>query len=956
MGVNVAKRIVEQATGELPSPTGIALTILQLAQRDDTSVKDIARVTKSDPALSGRLLKFVNSPHVGLSRPVVSVETAVSMLGIRVVRQLALGISVLANSRSGPCKNFDYALFWSESLATAFAAKLLCEKNKITHPDEAFVLGLLCQIGILGLANIYPDQYSAIYPSVSQSNIKQRLAKEQQVLGIEHIELTLALLQDWGLPELFLDAVQQFKTVDSEPSVDDSCSTKLARVIKFSSLIGKVCVSASEDEDVQAKKAALLIEKSSQFDLSTDEIESLFVNVGQLWKEWGSLMEVPAVDVPSFSELIELASKYDSSSRHKAGLRVLVIDDDPLLVKILKQQLESNGHYVITATSGHEGLQVALEAKPQLIITDWIMPDMDGITLCRSLREARFGQLLYIIMLTVHDDEAHLVKAFEAGADDYLSKPINENELIARICAGDRVIKLQHEVDRERQHNHLYLDTVEVAIVALDASGKITLVNRNGCELLGYKERELLGENWFELFVPDHLVRKSQKTFSKLMNGEIELAKYCTKTLVKCANNEKTMSWHYSFFYDAEGDIDGLLCAGEDITERIHSEKEKRLLEKQLQQSQKMESIGQLTGGLAHDFNNILASIMGYTNLAQERFSKDNAKLADYLNEVYQAGERARDLVAQMLAFSRGGISEPQALALLPLVKQAIKMLQSTIPSSIELKIDFAENLPKVMMDPVQLHQIVMNLCINARDAMQGSGRLGIRLQLVKRQKTICTSCHCEIEGDFVELQVNDTGKGIKPENRERIFDPFFSTKEIGKGTGMGLSIVHGIVHKHGGHIELQSEPQMRTTFSMLFPAIHKIDPDIERSLKARTSKHILVVDDEQSVVNFLKEIIEIRQYRVTVMTDSKKALALFTQNPDAFDVVITDHMMPNLTGTDLSKAILNIRPDISVILCTGRRSQMDKSSLQKLAIKRVIDKPINVNLLFETIAIVLGE
>ncbi len=956
MAVNVAKRIVEQATGELPSPTGIALTILQLTQRNDTSVKDIARVTKSDPALSGRLLKFVNSPKVGLSRPVVSVETAVSMLGIRVVRQLTLGISVLANSRTGPCKNFDYALFWSESLATAFAAKLLCEKNKITQPDEAFVLGLLCQVGILGLANIYPDLYSEIYASVSQSDIKQRLAKEQQVLGIEHIELTLALLQDWGLPALFLEAVQQFKTIDSNPSADDSRSIKLARMIKFSSLIGKVCVSTSEDEGAQAKKAARLIEQSRQLDLSTEEIEELLVDVGQQWKEWGSLMDVPAADVPSFSELIKLASQYDASNRNKAGLRVLVIDDDPILVKILQQQLENNGHYVITATSGREGLQVALEAKPQLIITDWTMPDMDGVTLCRALREARFGQLLYIIMLTVHDDEAHLVQAFEAGADDYLVKPFNENILIARICAGNRVIKLQREVDRERQHNHLYLDTVEVTIAGLDASGRITLVNRNGCELLGYTERELLDENWFERFVPDHLVKESQQIFSKLMNGEIELAQYCTQTRIKCANDEKTMSWHYSFFYDAEGNIDGLLCAGEDITERIHSENEKSLLEKQLQQSQKMESIGLLTGGLAHDFNNILSSIMGYTSLAQERFSKDNAKLADYLNEVYHAGERARDLVAQMLAFSRGGSSEPQALALLPLVGQAIKMLQSTIPSSIELKTDFSTDLPKIMMDPVQLHQIVMNLCINARDAMQGSGKLGVKLQLVKRQKTVCTSCHSEIEGVYVELQVNDTGKGIEPENRARIFDPFFSTKDIGKGTGMGLSMVHGIVHKHGGHIELQSSPQLGTIFSMLFPTINNIAPDIERNLKARISQHILIVDDEQSVANFLKEIMEMRQYRVTVMTDSKKALALFAQNPNAFDVVIADNLMPNLTGANLCKAMLNIRTDMPVILCTEKNQAVDESSLQKLGIKRVINKPVNVNSLFKTLAAVLGE
>jgi len=953
MGASVAQRIVEQATGDLPSPTGIALKILQLAQRNDTSVKDIAKVTKSDPALSGRLLKFVNSPHVGLSRPVVSIEAAVSMLGIRVVRQLALGISVLSNSRVGPCENFDYALFWSESLATAFAAKCLCEKNKILPADEAFVLGLLCQIGVLGLANIYPEKYSAIHPSLPHTDIKQWLLIEQEALGIDHIELTLALLQDWGLPDLFIDAVKRCKTLMLDTNDADSRITKLAKLIQFSSIVGKICASSSEDEQAQIKKALLLVEQSAELCLTTDEIEALLVDVGQQWREWGSLMDVPAGDVPTYAEIIKLTTVQGAHPVNNTGLRILVIDDDPILLNVLKQQLENSGHYVITASSGKSGLQVALEEKPQLVITDWVMPDMDGLALCSALREARLGQLLYIIMLTVHDDEDHLIRAFKAGADDYLSKPFSKRELIARLSAGERVIKLQQEVERERQHNHLYLDTVAVAIVGLDVTGNITLVNKNGCEVLGYTERELLNENWFDRFVPGSFIESSKKYFSELINSKLELSQYCNETEIRCSSGIKTMSWHYSFIHD-DVKISGLLCVGEDITERLLAEKEKNLLERQLQQSQKMESIGQLTGGLAHDFNNILASIMGYTNLAQERFAKDNSKLSEYLNEVYLAGERARDLVLQMLAFSRGVSNEPQLLALQPLVEAAIKMLHSTIPSSIEVKIEFQSELPKIMMDPVQLHQIVMNLCINARDAMDGVGQFCIKLQLVERQKSVCSSCHGNIEGAYVELQVKDTGKGISPENLQRIFDPFFSTKDIGKGTGMGLSMVHGIVHKHGGHIVAKSKPDQETVFSLFFPVVNKQTK--EKKQKFSKTWHVLVVDDEQSVANFLKEIIELRNYRVTQLLDSEKALAVFTQDPGSFDCVVTDYSMPNMNGIDLSKEIIKIRPDIPIILCTGLSRDMDDSDMKKTGIRRVIGKPVNVNLLFEIIEEELGD
>lgn len=393
-----------------------------------------------------------------------------------------------------------------------------------------------------------------------------------------------------------------------------------------------------------------------------------------------------------------------------------------------------------------------------------------------------------------------------------------------------------------------------------------------------------------------------------------------------------------------------------EIEDRESAEAEQKGLQKQLQQSQKMQAIGQLTGGIAHDFNNMLASIMGYTNLAQERFSKDNEKLASYLGEVYRASERARDLVAQMLAFSRGGSSKPQALLLQPLVKESIKMLQSTIPSSVVLKTEYKENLSKVMLDPVQLHQIVMNLCINARDAMNGYGELNVTLlQVDYRKKDRCSSCHELIEGSYIELAVADTGHGIRPELLDRMFDPFFTTKEIGKGTGMGLSMVHGIVHEHKGHIIVSSVQGEGTTFKILFPALdanlqqEKSDTVGLVQLKDAPEvkmRRVLVVDDEASVAGVMKELLEMQDYEVLVETNSERALAMVKNNPEQYDVILTDQAMPNLTGLELSKAILRICPDMPIIMCSSPDERVDENKILQSGIIKYIVKPVVPSLL----------
>jgi PAS domain S-box-containing protein len=401
--------------------------------------------------------------------------------------------------------------------------------------------------------------------------------------------------------------------------------------------------------------------------------------------------------------------------------------------------------------------------------------------------------------------------------------------------------------------------------------------------------------------------------------------------------------------------------------DNLHSREERNQLNKQLQQAQKMEAIGQLTGGIAHDFNNILASIMGFTSLALQRFVKDEqAELREYLEEVSSAGERARDLVSQMLVFSRTTTSDVQPLQLPPLIKEVIKMLQATLPSTIHLSSQIDKNLPSVIMDPVHIQQILMNLCINARDAITNKGNINIRVNVITSnalQNKMCDSCHHKIEeGSYIELLVQDAGAGIDDNKLKQIFDPFFTTKDIGKGTGMGLSMVHGIVHQYGGHILVDSKLGTGTTFRLLLPVSEKnllcemnSAVEIRKSTEIINDARLLIIDDEESVGRFIGDLMESHGAKVTVMSDSLEGMDLFSQNPTAFDLVITDQTMPGLTGTELASQILALRSDMPIILCTGFSENINEEKAKELGIRGYIYKPMELNPLLNLVVQMLS-
>ena len=410
--------------------------------------------------------------------------------------------------------------------------------------------------------------------------------------------------------------------------------------------------------------------------------------------------------------------------------------------------------------------------------------------------------------------------------------------------------------------------------------------------------------------------------------------------------------------YDSEDNFSGYIGYCYDITDRKHAEEEKKILNAQLQQAQKLEAIGTLAGGIAHDFNNILGAIVGYSEMIRDDFPPGSTGIQD-INQVLKASHRAKDLVKQILAFSRQ--AEDQKISMQPtkIIKEAISLLRSSLPTTITIKQDIDRDAGMVVADPTQIHQVVMNLATNAFHAMEVKGgtlTISLRKKILSQDDLAAES---DLQpGTFVQLSIRDTGEGILPEIRERIFEPFFTTKEVGKGTGLGLSMVYSIVKSCNGSIVCDSRLGKGTEFRILLPVRegHAVEEKESTNLTPHGKEHILLVDDEEMLVELGQAMLERLGYHVTTRRNSLDALATFQNQPDTFDLIITDQTMPGMTGFDLARRVLQIRPEMSIILCTGYSSLITEDMAKAAGIKGFAFKPLAKKNIGELIRKVLDE
>jgi nitrogen-specific signal transduction histidine kinase len=389
-----------------------------------------------------------------------------------------------------------------------------------------------------------------------------------------------------------------------------------------------------------------------------------------------------------------------------------------------------------------------------------------------------------------------------------------------------------------------------------------------------------------------------------------------------------------------------------DITEQKQAEEEKKNLEYQLQQAQKMEAIGTLAGGIAHDFNNILSVIIGYTELILMNANVD-AEVRQNLKEIFSASKHARDMVKQILAFSRQHKQERKPIQMAHIVKEAIKMLRASLPATISIEQHIKKDTGVIKADPTQIHQVLMNLCTNAAHAInEKDGVLEIHLGNVELDQKAAADIPGLKTGSYLKLSIKDSGPGIDPHAQQQIFNPYFTTKEKGKGTGLGLAVVQGIVKSNNGAVTVESEVGKGATFHVYLPTIKRkltADDEIATPLPMGC-EHILLVDDEQPLVDIGRQMLERLGYSVATRTSSVEALELFKADPDRFDLVITDIVMPNMSGDRLARKIIDIRNDIPVVLCTGYSEKFTRQEAADMGIRSFLMKPLVMKDLADTV------
>jgi len=589
-------------------------------------------------------------------------------------------------------------------------------------------------------------------------------------------------------------------------------------------------------------------------------------------------------------------------------------------------------------------------------ITLWIRSPLRSITMALNkddpdylerLKQDRseFGHISTLIN-QFFAQRSELIKEIEERKylNEKLEKEINERKQIEALLR-----------ESEKKYRHL-LEIAQEGIWAIDGDGNTTFINPKISDILGYNAEEMLGKKFLDFIEEDdrEYFRTNMEKYKKTIKEGLDCE------FLKKEGKKIYTSVSMSPINDDKGNYTGTLALVTDITEKRLAEEEKSKLEHQLRHSDKIRAIGTMASGIAHDFNNILVAILGYTEVMIYN-TTEGSIFEKNLKEIRNACNRAINLVKQILTFSRKSEVKRIPLQISPIVKETLKLLRRLLPSTVELKEHIEENLVWIKADPTQIQQIIINLCTNAAQAMsKSSGSMEVILKNLSIQTKDITIYENMKPGTYLQLIVTDTGHGIPPEIKERIFEPYFTTKKTGEGSGMGLAVVYGIVKAYGGEITVDSNIGKGTTITICFPGV-----EIDDKLPEKEDLHILpgvkgkilFVDDEEiSIVKIMKELLEQMGYQISSRNSSIEALQIFREKPDEYAIVITDEIMPKMKGSELAEEILHIRPDIPVILITGYSDPDLIEKATAIGVKEVLIKPVTLGKLTKTIRELLSD
>jgi len=673
-------------------------------------------------------------------------------------------------------------------------------------------------------------------------------------------------------------------------------------------------------------------------------------------------------------------------------IKLLLVDDHEESLSMVRIMLGNAGFEVITAINGGEALEKIRKECPDVVITDILMPVMDGFALCRELKkDDQLKQLPLIFISTTFVEPADQEFGLSLGAEGFILKTQQADIFIEQLraliekCTGPdyriivpdnleisyqqeysqalnrtlqkniaelkeanrKLVKSEKKLRQNEEKFQRIVENIGIGVSLIDTDMKVVELNRQMREWFPEIDftRPPICYQAFNAPPRDRICDYCP-TIKTLQDGNVH------EGIIETPLGNKVRKYRIvsSPIRDAQGKVTAAIEMVEDITEKAEIEKKRH-------QSQKLEAIGTLAGGIAHDFNNILAAIIGYTELALDDVEKSAAIEAD-LQEIYAAGNRAKDLVNQILLFARESEQEKKPIRMDKIINEVLKFIKSSIPATIEI-IQHIHSDSLIMGDPTQTHQIMMNLCTNAAQAMENEGgTLTVTLNDVYLDHPLVDYDGVLDSGNYIKLKISDTGSGISKDIINRIFEPYFTTKGPGEGTGIGLAVVHGIVENYGGRISVHSEEGKGTSFIIYLPMI-KNRSDSRVSVEEELPmgcEHILFVDDESAIVKMGSRLLSQLGYIVSTKTSSVDALALFRSKPSEFDLVITDMTMPNMNGDVLAIELMTVRPDIPVILCTGYSKKISEKSATEMGIKAFASKPISKADLAKTIRNVLDD
>ena len=647
-------------------------------------------------------------------------------------------------------------------------------------------------------------------------------------------------------------------------------------------------------------------------------------------------------------------------------MTVLAVADKPECHHSLEVMTEELDIKLLRANSGNEALKVLEKEEICLVLLEDDMAEMDGAETAQRIHQLQKSKHLPILFLNVSPQSwQRCEQCYNVEAVDYLFKPVVPELLRSKILLFQKLCKQNRMLDEKARRLELAnlqilrqqeeLSASEICfrtafeqsfqfMAILDVEGRVLELNHLAKKLCGNFADDAAGQYLWNMcwLGQDEENERLQQVIGKAAMGEC----ITDEASFTDGDDVRILSRTVSPVRDSNEAIMLITVQGHDITDRVFAEKEKQNCEILLQQAQKMEALGVLAGGVAHDFNNILSVILGNTELARMSCDADKSP-KKFLESIHSAGIQARDLVKQILSFSRQEKMINSMMSPADVVSESLKLLRSSLPSTISIVTEVDDKCGLIFADPTQFHQILMNLCTNAYHAMEEKGgTLTIRLfQDTVKSKSLLREFHCE-QGEYAHLVVADNGEGIDQDIVNMIFDPYFTTKESDKGTGMGLAIVYGIVRGHGGAIRVVSEKDNGCAFHVFIPIADGVE---QRQEAVAGTLHygrgrILLVDDEPELLLVMQSMLEQLGYEIAAVTGGTEALAGFCADPERFDLLITDQIMPEMKGTELAAKVLDIKPEMPIILCTGYSPAVSREKVLAMGIQELIFKPWAAN------------